>query len=180
MGKYISNAFAIINGKYKQVIWAITAPRVNVGSFLRVFKGSDISFYHSANVLIGNEVKIDKGSTIVCINNARLNLGNKSGIGPGCRVICRNHIEIGDNTMFGPNVYLYDHDHKINDQNCVLRSEFTTEEIIIGKNCWIGAGTIILKGTNIGDNCIIGAGCIIKGTVKSGSKVIQKRFTSYL
>ena len=45
----------------------------------------------------------------------------------------------------------------------------------IGDNTWIGAGTIILKGTSIGSNCVIGAGSVIKGDVKSNSIVIQKR-----
>lgn len=180
MGKYISNIYAIAKGYINKGIWAIKSPNVKCGSFLRVFKGAEINFYHSANVNIGTGVKIDKASTVVCVKQAHLVLGDHSGIGPGCRVVCRDHIEIGENTMLGPNVFLYDHDHKIDDTNGVMRSEFTTDDIVIGKNCWIGAGTIVLKGTNIGDNCIIGAGCIIKGNIKAGSKVIQKRNTTFI
>ncbi|MBO4864816.1 MAG: acyltransferase [Eubacterium sp.] len=180
MGKYISNAFAVTNGLLKKAIWKVKCPYIHSGGFLRVFKGADINFYRTADVYIGNGVKLDKNCTVVCVKQAKLVFGEKTGIGPGCRVICRKHIEIGDNTMFGPNVFLYDHDHRIDENNNVLRSEFTTDEIVIGKNCWIGANTIILKGTKIGDNCIIGAGCIIKGTINTGSKVIQKRTTTYL
>ena len=31
----------------------------------------------------------------------------------------------------------------------------------IGKNCWIGAGAIILPGITIGDNVVVGAGSIV-------------------
>ena len=31
----------------------------------------------------------------------------------------------------------------------------------IGKNCWIGAGAIIVPGITIGDNVVIGAGSIV-------------------
>lgn len=31
----------------------------------------------------------------------------------------------------------------------------------IGKNCWIGAGAIILPGITVGDNVVIGAGSIV-------------------
>ena len=31
----------------------------------------------------------------------------------------------------------------------------------IGKNCWIGAGAVILPGVTIGDNTVIGAGSIV-------------------
>ena len=33
--------------------------------------------------------------------------------------------------------------------------------ITIGKNCWIGAGTIILGGVTIGDGTTIGAGSVV-------------------
>ena len=31
----------------------------------------------------------------------------------------------------------------------------------IGKNCWLGAGVIVLPGITIGDNVVIGAGSIV-------------------
>lgn len=31
----------------------------------------------------------------------------------------------------------------------------------IGKNCWIGAGSVILPGITIGDNTVIGAGSVV-------------------
>ena len=31
----------------------------------------------------------------------------------------------------------------------------------IGKNCWLGAGVVVLPGVTIGDNTVIGAGSIV-------------------
>ncbi len=31
----------------------------------------------------------------------------------------------------------------------------------IGRNCWIGAGAVILPGVTIGDNTVIGAGSVV-------------------
>ena len=31
----------------------------------------------------------------------------------------------------------------------------------IGKNCWLGAGAIVLPGVTIGDNTVIGAGSVV-------------------
>lgn len=50
-------------------------------------------------------------------------------------------------------------------------------KVRLGKNCWIGANTVILRGTTIGDNCVIGAGCIVTGDIPSNSVYIQKRST---
>ena len=33
--------------------------------------------------------------------------------------------------------------------------------VYIGKNCWIGAGVIIVPGITIGDNVVIGAGSVV-------------------
>lgn len=70
------------------------------------------------------------------------------------------HIYVGDYTMFGPNVTLATAGHPILPE---LRQEAYqyNESIYIGKNCWIGAGAIILPGIRIGDNVVVGAGSIV-------------------
>lgn len=37
------------------------------------------------------------------------------------------------------------------------------KDVTIGKDCFIGARTVILGGTKIGDHCIVGAGTVILG-----------------
>lgn len=39
------------------------------------------------------------------------------------------------------------------------------EEIHIGKDCWIGAGAIILPGVKIGDGCVVAAGAVVNKDV---------------
>lgn len=90
-------------------------------------------------------------------------------------VVAHNHIIIGDRTRFGPNVLIFDHDYEYKDRESFLSGRHNTSSIVIGKNCWIGAGTIILRDTVIGDDCVIGAGCVIKGKYPKGSLVVQKR-----
>ena len=38
-----------------------------------------------------------------------------------------------------------------------------SREIKIGKNCFIGCNSIILKGTVLGDGCVVGAGAVVAG-----------------
>lgn len=42
-------------------------------------------------------------------------------------------------------------------------------EIIIGNNCFIGYGSVILKNTIIGDNVIIGARAVVRGEIPSNT-----------
>ena len=72
---------------------------------------------------------------------------------------------------------MYDHDHDYRkglnvDSN---KEDFIRAPIIIGQNCWIGANTVILKGTVLGDNCVVGAGSVISGKYPNNSVIIQKR-----
>ena len=70
------------------------------------------------------------------------------------------HIYVGDSTMIGPNVTIATAGHPILP---VLREKVYQFNlpVRIGKNCWIGAGAIILPGITIGDNTVIGAGSVV-------------------
>ncbi len=132
-------------------------------------------FNRNSRVCLGKMVRVHSGSKIKVRCNGELSIGNNVRINYNCILACHEKITIGPGTEFGPSVYLYDHDH---DYKVGLKEEkFNSAPIIIGKNCWIGANTVVLRGTTIGDNCVIGAGSIVKGTIPSGSLYIQKRET---
>ena len=70
------------------------------------------------------------------------------------------HIYVGDYTMFGPNVTVATAGHPICPE---LREKVYQYNmpVHIGKNCWIGAGVLIMPGVTIGDNTVIGAGSVV-------------------
>ena len=70
------------------------------------------------------------------------------------------HIYVGDYTMFGPNVTLATAGHPILPELREQAYQYNAP-IHIGKNCWIGAGAIILPGITIGDNVVVGAGSVV-------------------
>lgn len=77
------------------------------------------------------------------------------------------HIYVGDETMFGPNVTLATAGHPIDP---TLRSKGLqfNMPIRIGRNCWLGAGVIVMPGVTIGDNTVIGAGSVVTKDIPSG------------
>ncbi len=82
---------------------------------------------------------------------------------------------LGNNVTISKEVMMLTHDYSIwngmisiDIQNEHKRFKFS-KPISIGDNCFIGARSFILPGTNIGDNVIIGAGSVVKGTVPSGT-----------
>ncbi len=70
------------------------------------------------------------------------------------------HIYVGDCTMFGPNVVLATAGHPLLPE---LRKQAYqhNQTIRIGRNCWLGAGVIVLPGVTIGDNTVVGAGSVV-------------------
>ncbi|MBO5857279.1 MAG: sugar O-acetyltransferase [Clostridia bacterium] len=70
------------------------------------------------------------------------------------------HIYVGDYTMLGPNVVLATAGHPILPELRPLAYQYNMP-IHIGKNCWLGAGVIVLPGVAIGDNTVIGAGSVV-------------------
>ena len=70
------------------------------------------------------------------------------------------HITVGDHTMLGPNVTIASAGHPILPELREKAYQYNAS-VRIGRNCWIGAGVIIVPGITIGDNTVIGAGSVV-------------------
>lgn len=70
------------------------------------------------------------------------------------------HIYVGDYTMLGPNVVIATAGHPILPELREQAYQYNMP-VHIGKNCWLGAGVIVLPGVSIGDNTVVGAGSVV-------------------
>ncbi len=75
-------------------------------------------------------------------------------------------IYVGDYTMFGPNVTVATAGHPINPELREKTYQYNIP-VKIGRNCWIGAGAVIVPGITIGDNVVIGAGSVVTKDIPS-------------
>ena len=78
----------------------------------------------------------------------------------GLTLVDDTHIYVGDHTMFGPNVTIATAGHPIEPSLRRQGLQYNMP-VHIGKNCWLGAGVIVLPGITIGDNVVIGAGSVV-------------------
>ncbi len=76
------------------------------------------------------------------------------------------HIYVGDYTMIGPNVTIASAGHPVLPELRLKGLQYNMP-VTIGKNCWLGAGVIIVPGVTVGDNTVIGAGSVVTRDIPS-------------
>ena len=86
------------------------------------------------------------GCTIYSVDS--ITIGKKTDIGSGCKII---------DTDFHPLPYSQRHPVEQLDKA-------KHRPIVVGEGCFIGANSIILKGTTLGKNVVVGAGSVVCGT----------------
>lgn len=160
-------------------------------SIIKLFKGKKFKFNlierFSPNTIIeirgnaklefGKRVRAHNGTKFNVSNNGFLKIGDNTSFNDRCIIACHKKIEIGNDCTFGPSVMIYDHDHDYKAEGVINGTKFKSDDINIGNNCWIGANTVILRGTQIGDNCVVGAGSVLKGIYEDNLLIIQPRET---
>ena len=105
-------------------------------------------------------------------DGGKITFGDHVSINKGFSIVCRTEISFGHNVIIGPNVMIYDHDHKFEIGNLPFRlQKFVSKPISIGSNVWIGAHVFISSGVSIGSDSVIAAGTIITKDVPANSLI---------
>lgn len=138
--------------------WLVTKPFIKQMSDCRIMEG--VTIYYPEHITLGKHVAINEHAFL-------------SGFG---------ELEIGDYTHIGNYVMIVTAEHIFADLSKVDRDELIPVKTVIGKNCWIGARAMIIKGVTIGDHSIVGAGAVVTkdippNTIVGGipAKVIKVR-----
>ena len=96
-----------------------------------------------------------------------VHLGSNVYANAGLKLVDDTHIYIGNCTMLGPNVVIATAGHPI-DPELRSRGLQYNMPVRIGRNCWLGAGVIVMPGVTIGDDTVIGAGSVVTKDIPSG------------
>ncbi|MGT2658607.1 acyltransferase [Streptococcus saliviloxodontae] len=105
---------------------------------------------------------------IHAMDHGRVSIGKNCFLNYGSTIFAKESVSIGDDTIMGENVKIYDHNHRFNLEAQLIREQGDiTSPVKIGRNCWISSNVMILKGVTVGDNVVIGANCVITEDIPS-------------
>lgn len=124
---------------------------------------------YGKKLFIGKGTTFRKGFSVMIDINAKIVIGKNCFFNNYCSIVAHESVKIGNNTIFGENVKIYDHNHKYNRNDRSIKEQgYSSSKIEIGNDCWIASNVVILKGVKIGDRCVIGAGCIVYKDIPAG------------
>ncbi len=81
--------------------------------------------------------------------------------------LSHDDVQLTDNvTIMGPGVRIFSENHVFSDTQVPIRLQGETRRgVVIGDDCWVGAGVTILDGVTIGSDCVIAAGAVVTKSV---------------
>lgn len=157
--------------------------RISPSRGLKVFNTNKLSQHQYIPLLKKSGVSCDGVFKVVpplYFEFANINIANNAFINANCVFVDNAPISIGENSRIGPNVTLCTSTHALSPDEREHEEEVISKPISIGKNVWLGAGTVVLLGVDIGDNSIIGANSVVncnipKNQMWAGSPAVFKK-----
>ena len=150
-----------------------------VGKHTVMFKPQQIM--NGRNCTIGDYTYILSGLRLQCIEkyedqtfNPKVTIGDRCQISQGVQISCSSSITIGNDVGIGPYSMINDstHGHEIN--GVPFRQQgLKSKPIVIEDGTVMGYGVMVFPGVHIGKNCMIGAYSIIAKDIPDNTVVIN-------
>jgi acetyltransferase-like isoleucine patch superfamily enzyme len=159
--------------------------------------GRGITLWHARKMRIGHRVAVDEGcqldargcapgefeigdGTLIsrgCIISGKdgpLRIGPRVNIGAGCVIYASTRLEIGADTMLAAQCYVGGGRYRVLGRTDVPIADQPEPRlgVVIGDDCWLGAGAIVVDGVRIGRGSVVGAGAVVTKDVAPYSVMV--------
>lgn len=119
------------------------------------------------NISIGNNVTVSYKTWLAALphtkaNTCELKIGSGTCIGNFNHIYATNSIVIGENVLTADKVYISDNSHSYEDIKAPIIHQPIKQisKVIIGDGTWLGENVCVI-GAKIGKNCVIGANSVV-------------------
>ncbi len=106
-------------------------------------------------------------------------IGKDCEMGDNTHIVAHEKVEIGDHVLIASKCFIsdtnhgsYSGDYPDDTMTPPNQRALTTKPVRIGNNVWIGENAVIRAGSVIEDGCIIGANSVISRTIPAGSMAV--------
>lgn len=128
--------------------------------------GLNVVNYRMGGVVIGDRTNLLHGSSICShTQTSVLKIGQRVHIGRESTITCINSVTIEDDVLTGPHVFVADYNHEYVNPNIPIKDQGNRakkdDRVLIERGTWIGTNAVIVGNVHIGKNCVIGANSVV-------------------
>ena len=136
-----------------------------IGDCVKLAAGYRIGAHGNSEILIGPSVNFGNEVRIHADHGARIVIEEGCSFNHNVSIYALENITIGQDSIFGPYVYIGDHNHLTDKNQLVKNQSFDTRAISIGNDVWLGVGATVLKGGSVGDGSIVAARAVVNKVI---------------
>lgn len=138
--------------------------KIALGRGCKIHADASVDASRSAGVRFGDKVTLNRFAYVQG-GAGGVRLGNGVEVNNFSIVNGTGGVDIGDDTLVGPGVRIISYQHR-HAANATIRSQpVDARPIRIGRDCWLGANSIIMAGVTIGDGAVVAAGAVVRADV---------------
>jgi acetyltransferase-like isoleucine patch superfamily enzyme len=146
---------------WRLLVIRLAYPQIRLGRSLYIGRGAILKATDGGTMEIGDRTTVAPGA-VLNVRGGRLTIGPDGFIGEGAMIVCQQAIVIGADALIAEHVTIRDQDHAFTDlKTPIHRQGFVTGPVTIGRDVWLGAKAVVLKGVTIGDGAVIGAASVV-------------------
>ena len=153
-----------LKGKANEILGLMRAKIFGVTAGQNVYIGKHCSLKGKRHITLEDSGTVRPYTQIWSGVGGTVRIGKGSEIGERCRISIANSLDIGEQVLLSPNVYITDCDHEyrnidvsVINQGIVQRGQ----KVSIGGGSYIGINAVIVGNVKIGNHCVIGANSVV-------------------
>ena len=139
----------------------LAAHGAKVGSGLKCKQWPILRAIPFGNIILGNHVTIGYGVTLDIPAGGYLEIGHYVNLTHNVTVSATASVSIGEFCQIAENVSIRDGEHGSALGREIVYQDNVTKPVFIGRDVWVGANSVILKGVTVPDGAIIGANSMV-------------------
>lgn len=176
MNRYIHAAICAAIGSAKLSLLKLTkGKRVTYSGVNLVSPRTEITVDKGGILQLGKNLRIRSGAKVRVRKDAFVSIGDNFSMSNNCMIVAWEDVRIGKDVQFGPGVLVYDQDHDYRASGGLAAERYITSPTSIGDGTWVGANSIILRGTHIGSGCVVAAGTVVRGVYPDNTLIYGSR-----